>query len=1250
MPEFALLQPQPQVPADVPEVGGTLYFHRPDISGSVQHRVVALKELAYLPLDAREDPDVLGKQWAALRGLYQGDVDFIYVAAGFYQPQHIGLVQFYGTSAEGPDPKSALLTCHNHMRAVEAVLSNFVLSRLESPTPERMAGLTERIRALPSLLALLGHPDPRLTRRGLGTGPAGHGRDEDLASQQGEILMRGLAKLREDFVFLVTAQHVARELLHQALVRMSRVSSQYASRQRGSLNVGFSVAMPLAAALSQSMQGTSGLTGGNSDSQSQSWGEGTSTTQGVSEGSSQGTSDTQSQSHMEGTSTTQGQSNSWSQATGVSESQSLSAGGSETHSQGDSQGQSRTETSTSGTGTSQQYGTATGHTASHGTSQGQTQTAGSTWSTAAGNSQSNSQTQGYTQSVGETVGTGQSSALGNSSSVAAQSSTSLGQQTSANGSLGLSAFGIQAGVGGTTGVTAAESVGQTQTQGSTQTDAESSTHQQSQVHGSSHSQTTGQGTSWTQTQGSNTSQAHSSTQQQGYSQSHTQTQGYGQSRSASQALSAGQNWATSQSATQGTSWQQGASTTVSQTVGEARGMSLAVGESQAQTTAVAHSSTRQWQQGSSQSWAQQISTQQGQQQSTSSGWSTGLGRGFTGGFSSGLVPGLHIGRGWQTEDDTALRLTEVTRQLTTLLDRASIEGAFMTTALLFTGLGGQEAAAALVPQAFHGPDVPTPVLTRPGDADLRALALTFQPSLLPVPNPFDIDVLWTRWSTLLTPSMLAAYTAPNLFEEGAALTFQEKMPPLAFYPELAGETICGYQVSPETGDLTPVPLRLSQQRHFHTVFCGDTGFGKSVAAERMVYDTTRHWHLRTVVLDFGTGWRKLLNAPGLEGHVEIRQLSPGGVRPLRWNPLQIGRHILPEVQWRTFCDVFGQIAQLGQRRQIHELRDALRRLYLGAGVLVDDPEVGLDDTWGVVRFAEADLVEPVPGTPLSELSPEQRQLLAIERSRAVGLHELYIHIKETLAARGRKDMMLRTVLEGILFRLHPLVQGAASLQYRAGPDCVDINEVVSGEWGVAVLEGGSFLDDFSKAFLLGWAAWHFYHDAVSQRLQRAVSAPAHIQIVFEEANKILSGLEHSGEGGGQSVAEQFEAMWRDSRKYGIWLHLISQTPSSIPPGILSSCNNIFISQLKNPRDRDLMLAALHRSEKGFVDETWRRFLASMPVGRSVVKLGYSFDRGEVEPTYIQPLMLDIPEPTDTEIPARLGAVVLTPETDEGRAL
>jgi len=38
----------------------------------------------------------------------------------------------------------------------------------------------------------------------------------------------------------------------------------------------------------------------------------------------------------------------------------------------------------------------------------------------------------------------------------------------------------------------------------------------------------------------------------------------------------------------------------------------------------------------------------------------------------------------------------------------------------------------------------------------------------------------------------------------------------------------------------------------------------------------------------------------------------------------------------------------------------------------------------------------------------------------------------------------------------------------------------------------------------------------------------------------------------------------------------------------------------------------------------------------VAKLGYSFRRADVEPCYLQPLLLDVPEPTDEEIRERLG--------------
>jgi len=41
----------------------------------------------------------------------------------------------------------------------------------------------------------------------------------------------------------------------------------------------------------------------------------------------------------------------------------------------------------------------------------------------------------------------------------------------------------------------------------------------------------------------------------------------------------------------------------------------------------------------------------------------------------------------------------------------------------------------------------------------------------------------------------------------------------------------------------------------------DTGYGKTVAAERLVVETAGKQHARVVVLDPGAEWRWLLNAP-----------------------------------------------------------------------------------------------------------------------------------------------------------------------------------------------------------------------------------------------------------------------------------------------------------------------------------------------------------------------------------------------------
>ncbi len=104
-------------------------------------------------------------------------------------------------------------------------------------------------------------------------------------------------------------------------------------------------------------------------------------------------------------------------------------------------------------------------------------------------------------------------------------------------------------------------------------------------------------------------------------------------------------------------------------------------------------------------------------------------------------------------------------------------------------------------------------------------------------------------------------------------------------------------------------------------------------------------------------------------------------------------------------------------------------------------------------------------------------------------------------------------------------------------------------------------------------------------------------------------------------------MWRDGRKYQCFLHVLAQTVSELPAGILSSCNNGFFGQTKNDRDRAAILAHIARNTKGFVNSEYDRFIARMPIGMAVAKLGYTQDILEMEPYLIRSLMLAVAEPT-----------------------
>jgi hypothetical protein len=286
---------------------------------------------------------------------------------------------------------------------------------------------------------------------------------------------------------------------------------------------------------------------------------------------------------------------------------------------------------------------------------------------------------------------------------------------------------------------------------------------------------------------------------------------------------------------------------------------------------------------------------------------------------------------------------------------------------------------------------------------------------------------------------------------------------------------------------------------------------------------------------------------------------------------------------------------------------------------------------------------------LVDLEAFERQALAVYRSRAVSLAGWIALLRNEFDKTKGRDQASRSSLQGVLLRLDPLAEGEMRRMYGPGYDTLPLEDLgllgpARDAWGVTVIEGGAEMDEFSKSALLSLAASILYLDSVVRR--RETLGGAHfppMQIFFEEANKVLTGIEQGAASDREGVsssqtAQIFLDMWRDGRKYKCFLHVLAQTVSELPAGILSSCNNGFFGQTKNDADRQAVLAHIARNTKGFVNSEYDRFLARMPIGMAIAKLGYAEDMLQTEPYLVRPLMLSVHEPSDAEIQGHFQAL------------
>ena len=906
---------------------------------------------------------------------------------------------------------------------------------------------------------------------------------------------------------------------------------------------------------------------GNSVNIGHSYSQGKSSNMGVNAGTSSGKSNTE------------GSNSSWSagiNAYGGQFSHSYGSSSSEGKSSGASNGLSTSYGSSSSKGSSSSYGTSTSDGSSWGTSSGtsQSQSTGTSESYSAGSGTS------YSEGFGASYGTSQGLSYSNGTSTS--QSTSVGQSNSAS-----------TGHGTSTGNSYGESAS------------------------NSSSQNVGQSYSVSISQNKGTSLSSS------MSQSVSQNESISQSQSLSDSLSRSYSQSNSESLSQSQSVSNGTST--SKSVGQS--------ESESYTQSISN--------GTGQNWGESNSVSTGKTTGTSEGQSTGTSVGNTGSYttgtsgSMGLGPSVGYSKSYQWLDQQVKDILELLEYQNERLKKALRgNGAFYTYVYIacpdMDALSVAQASAKSTWQNEYAMTQPIQVLDL-CDEEQQHLLYHFRAFSADVTRENVAGVSDYKYATVLLPNEYVAYAHLPRVSEGGIDTNIDDVPKFRVPGLLRGNIYMGTQLNAErytfkNGYRTQFDYRINIDELMHGVFTGASRSGKTVAAMRFIRElansrrTGTGKRLRIVVMDPKQDWR------GIARFVEperFRFYSMGNThfRPINLNPCKIPYKVEPQ-HWidgiiNIYCRAYGLLERGKQM-----LSDVFYKLYTQAGVFPSRGE----------SFDE-EYMNDKNNYKFPELYPDWDAEISA-RSASVTFHKIYKDMEQTSNSFGSGQKKAGNDTLDAYSRLLERLSCFArpySIEYRlfsaednfADPNStgrgLGVDELIGGD-DVTVFESFGLESTFAN-FIFGIITSGFYK--VAKGFERGYLNPAQYEtvLVIEEANKVLTGNDTAGTGGGGGQASlsgqsEFEEILDQSAGYGLFIIAITQKISMMPSSIVANCGLFFLGKISQPEDVDLAVRMIGR-EGRIDDRDVVKWLPKSPTGWFICRSNRGYDFRDAEPVLVQ---------------------------------
>lgn len=899
--------------------------------------------------------------------------------------------------------------------------------------------------------------------------------------------------------------------------------------------------------LSWGYGGSSGLSYGTGQSESLGQTVGNSFSSGGGTSTSQGTSLSEGISWSNGTSVSEGTSSSAGGGTsfGTSESQGLSqsTGVSQSWGTSNANGISENFGSSVSTGTSQSAGTST----SFGTSvsDGVSTSYGTGYSYGTSISEGYSASQGISESTGTSYGTSYSEGMGISQSNSLSVSNGISQSSGVSSSLGSSeSYGVS------------DSIGTS--------------------YGSSLGYSTGVSEGVSLGSGVSTSESFGTSVSDGISQSQGVTSSLGTTVSEGESTSKGVSTSVGKSTSDGVSvgMSEGVGISASDSIGISQGVSISEGISTSKATGTTNSET------STLAFANSASTTQ------SLGTSS----------SMGLGPSLGYSKSAQWYDENKANIVEILDEQRNRLMSAIKQGAFYVDIYILTPTqAAKKAASVLATGAFYGDVFPCPVQVVEPDP-IWAEHLMMHASVFSACTAVEdsVDLMeGYKFSTILLPEEISAYSHPPRFEGGDMSTIFEAIPYFRLPGKMEGQAFLGYCVSTETGLVTSIEYKLSKAVLMHSLIVGSSGSGKTVTSLRFISELVNKMGLGATILDWKDDWRALMYVvPTDKFHFYSLGTTP--VNRLNFNALSIPAGVDVDLWIDSVVEAFVIGFGLGQRGYEIMWRN-LGKLYSRTGAWQD--------------------------TTLT---------------RDLTLMDLYNEIDNEIKVKGAQKQAGFGDVEAynrVLSRMGYFTNEDSRLYGMFGNprDPVPVEDLcIPGH--VVVLEAQG-LKGPQKSFLLGLVSAGIFQVArvLDPNGKKRYGEYEHM-IVFEEAHQVVKGTDTAGGDSGTGVTEEstYEVMWNEARSAGLYMVALAQMPTHLPTSVLANTRVYISHQLGSDEDIDFLSRRLLRDPK-LDHKDFARFFERIPTGYAVVQTRRINKHYEAEPILIKVERIEAPRPSDDQL-------------------